>query len=354
MKPSFTSRKYRNPSPTWTSLLLSLTLFTGASVAGDTADQIPNLGTGKDAPKTAHHEMTLEEMSAKLDNPLSDLWLLWMQNDRMQFNGDISSKDRTVNVTYFEPVISIPLSDSWNLVNRPVVTRINAQLPDLDLGSLGDSLSGLPRGLGLGHPGSGIGKQALKDHVDWDNQRAWGDLVYLAMISPQTLPDFGNGKLAWGAGITTMWPTASDDKFGTEKYSAGPAGLFMYQGPKWKFGVLGQQWWSYAGNDDRADVSRLDAQYFWFYQLPNLWQIGAAPSITADWKADSHNRWTVPLGIGVNKTFKMGELPVRVSVEVHKTIVQPDVFGQDWNFRLVFIPIIPNLVKLYEGKLNLP
>ena len=151
-----------------------------------------------------------------------------------------------------------------------------------------------------------------------------------------------------------MWPTASDNKFGTQKYSAGPAALAMYEGPKWKFGMLAQQWWSYAGKEDRADVSRLDAQYFWFYQLPNLWQIGAAPSITADWKANSDNRWTVPLGIGVNKTFRIGKLPIRISLEVHKTIVQPDNFGQDWNFRFVVIPIIPNMVKVWQGTEKLP
>jgi len=318
------------------------------------SSEMPDLGTGKDAPKPAHQQLSLEEMSKKLDNPLSDLWMLWMQNDHMIFNGDISSKNRAVNVSYFEPVISIPVSDHWNLVNRPVITRINAQLPDLDLGPLEDNLGGLPRGLGLGHPGSGAIADKLLNNANWNNKAAWGDLVYLAMLSPQTYPDFGNGKLLWGAGVTTMWPTASDNKFGTQKYSAGPAALAMYEGPKWKVGMLAQQWWSYAGNDDRADVSRLDAQYFWFYQLPNLWQIGAAPSITADWKANSNNRWTVPLGIGVNKTFRIGPLPIRISLEVHKTVVQPDDFGQDWNFRIAVIPIIPNLVKVWQGTEKLP
>jgi hypothetical protein len=353
MKQLFNSREPRKCIPTWAGMLLSLTLFTGTSVADDTANAVPDLGSGEDAAKFVPHKMTLQEMSAKLDNPVSDLWMLWMQNDHMQFNGDISSKDRTVNVTYFEPVISIPLGDRWNLVNRPVVTRINAQVPSLDLGPLEGNLGGLPRGQGLRHPAGDIDGPLL-DKVDWDNEAGWGDLTYLAMISPQTLPDFGKGKLIWGAGITTMWPTSGSDLFGSGKYSAGPAALWMYQGSKWKLGALGQQWWSYAGDSDRESVSRFDAQYFWFYQLPNLWQIGAAPSITANWKADKRNRWTVPLGIGINKTLLMGRLPVRISLEVHKTIVAPDAFGQDWNFRLVFIPIIPNLVKLHEGKLNLP
>jgi len=29
-------------------------------------------------------------------------------------------------------------------------------------------------------------------------------------------------------------------------------------------------------------------------------------------------------------------------------------YGHDWNFRVVLIPIIPNLVKMYQGKLKLP
>ena len=70
------------------------------------------------------HEVSLAEISVKLNNLLSDLWIIWMQNDRMKYNGDVSSRDRTIDVKYFEPVISIPMGDTWNLVSRPVITRI--------------------------------------------------------------------------------------------------------------------------------------------------------------------------------------------------------------------------------------
>jgi hypothetical protein len=301
------------------------------------------------------HEMSLAEISAKLNNPLSDLWMIWLQNDRMKYNGDLSSRDRTIDVKYFEPVISIPMGDTWNLVSRPVITRIDAQVPEVDLPRIpGDGLGGTPGGGDFG----GINKTELAETVlnnaDWDNQSAWGDLIFISMISPQQLPTVGDAKIAWGVGATTMWPTASKDLFGTEKYSAGPAALALYMGPKWRFGALGQQWWSYAGESDRKDVSRMNLQYFWFYDLGNLWQLGAAPNITANWKADSDNRWTVPLGIGINKTVKIGRLPVRFAVELHKTVVQPDAFGMDWNLRFVVIPVIPNLVKMYQGTLQLP
>jgi hypothetical protein len=300
------------------------------------------------------HEMTLAEISAKLDNPLSDLWMLWMQNDRMRFNGDISHESRTIDVKYFEPVISIPVGERWNLVNRPVITRIKADVPDINLPEDLEGLGGTPGGGDFGGGTLTDLAEGVLNNADWDSESAWGDLIFLSMISPQNLPTVGKGKLVWGAGVTTMFPTASKDLFGTEKYSAGPAALAMYMGPKWKFGALGQQWWSFAGDSDRKDVNRMNLQYFWFYSLPNLWQIGAAPNITANWEADSDNRWTVPLGIGVNKTVRIGRLPVRFAVELHKTVVQPDAYGMDWNLRFVVIPVIPNLVKMAEGTLHLP
>jgi hypothetical protein len=320
------------------------------------AAELPALGyQGGDTASSdqTHHEMTLEEISAKLDNPLSDLWLLWLQNDRMRFNGDLSRRDRTIDVKYFEPVISLPVADQWNLVSRPVFTRIDAQVPDIELPGDLSGLGGTPGGGDFGGNLSGLAETVL-NNADWDNRSAWGDLIFLSMISPRNLPNVGDGKLAWGVGATTMWPTASKDLFGTEKYSAGPAALGLYMGKKWKFGALGQQWWSFAGKGDREDVNRMNLQYFWFYDLGNLWQIGAAPNITANWEADSDNRWTVPLGIGINKTVRIGRLPVRFAVELHKTVVQPDDFGMDWNLRFVVIPVIPNLVEMSRGTLKLP
>jgi hypothetical protein len=338
----------------WFRQILLMAMFFWAPLA-QAEQPVPAETTAGDASSDKpDHEMTLAEISAKLDNPLSDLWMLWMQNDRMRFNGDISHESRTIDVKYFEPVISIPVGERWNLVNRPVITRIKADVPDINLPEDLEGLGGTPGGGDFGGGTLTDLAEGVLNNADWDSESAWGDLIFLSMISPQNLPTVGKGKLVWGAGVTTMFPTASKDLFGTEKYSAGPAALAMYMGPKWKFGALGQQWWSFAGDSDRKDVNRMNLQYFWFYSLPNLWQIGAAPNITANWEADSDNRWTVPLGIGVNKTVRIGRLPVRFAVELHKTVVQPDAYGMDWNLRFVVIPVIPNLVKMAEGTLHLP
>ena len=99
-----------NPIIRHAALLLCCLTGLSPAMAADT----PSLGTGEDAPKAAHHEMSLE-----------------------------------------------------------------------------DKLGGLPRGQGLGHPGSGGIADKLLNNANWNNQSSWGDLVYLAMLSPQTYPKLG-------------------------------------------------------------------------------------------------------------------------------------------------------------------
>jgi hypothetical protein len=40
----------------------------------------------------------------------------------------------------------------------------------------------------------------------------------------------------------------------------------------------------------------------------------SAPILTVNWKADSGQQWTVPLGGGVGKIFHLGKLPVNTQI----------------------------------------
>jgi hypothetical protein len=84
-------------------------------------------------------------------------------------------------------------------------------------------------------------------------------------------------------------------------------------------------------------------QYFYYYSLNPTTSIGAAPNIIANWQQDGGNRFTVPIGLGINKTFQIGSVPVRFGAEVHYSVVQPDdVAGAEWNFRFFVIPSAPS------------
>ena len=110
-----------------------------------------------------------------------------------------------------------------------------------------------------------------------------------------------------------------------------------------KIGGLVHQYWDYAGDSDRESVSLMNFQYFIFYSIDDVTSIGAAPNIIANWRQDSEDRWTVPIGLGISRTFQMGKVPVRFGVEAHYSVIQPDnVPSNEWDFRFYVIPAAPS------------
>jgi hypothetical protein len=58
----------------------------------------------------------------------------------------------------------------------------------------------------------------------------------------------------------------------------------------------------------------------------------SAPIATVNWKADSSQRWTVPLGGGVGKIFHLGKLPVNTQLSACYNVIKPDD-GANWQIR---------------------
>ncbi len=49
------------------------------------------------------------------------------------------------------------------------------------------------------------------------------------------------------------------------------------------------------------------------------------------------------MGIGINRTFQFGKVPVRIGLEYFKTVVEPDdVVASDWSVRFYVIPAVPS------------
>ena len=76
-----------------------------------------------------------------------------------------------------------------------------------------------------------------------------------------------------------------------------------------------QHSWSFAGNNDRKSTNHTNIQYFIWRMLPGEWQIGTSPYITMNWEADRDNRFTVPVGLGVEKLVKLGKLLVKIQLQ---------------------------------------
>ena len=267
-------------------------------------------------PSNAKGGMSAEELNRQLNNPVSSVWSMVFQNNFTEMKndfGDVPGWDRGENKWFynlnFQPVLPLPLTKNWNLINRPIFPfYVDRPVPQSD---------------------------------GFDETGGMGDIGFVSMLSPAK----PKGSFLWGVGPTFIFPTSTKAALGQGKWQAGPAAVGLYLGKKWIFGAFAQQWWSFAGDGDRESTSQSNIQYFIWRLLPDQWQVGAAPNILIDWNADSGNKLTLPVGIGVGKLFKFGRLPIKFILQGQYAAIHPDDFGQEWNIQLQIVPVLPSLIK---------
>ena len=91
-------------------------------------------------------------------------------------------------------------------------------------------------------------------------------------------------------------------------------------------GILANNIWSFAGNGGRP-VHAMLIQPFININLANGWYIASSPIITADWNASHGSGWTVPIGGGVGRIFRIGRQPFNASLQAFWNVVRPDPLG---------------------------
>ena len=272
----------------------------------------------------------LDAIGEAMANPLSYLWLAFMQNDLVWPEGDVLdrlNKDaRPQNTFLLNPVLSIQLTERWKTIIRPVIPIVSFNVVDNVNFSTGTPVS--PAG------------------VQRERETGLGDIVLWTAFSKQYIP-----PLVWGVGPTMMLPTATDEQLGSGKFSAGPMALGMHISEKWIIGAVAQHWWSIAGEDrfdvqtslgtvspKRPDVNLTDVQPILRYRLSPKTNIGAAPNWRYNWESDQLN---LPLGIGGDTLIKLGPLPVKIGLEYYYHVVRDDNFGPEHQLRFLFVPVLP-------------
>jgi hypothetical protein len=155
-----------------------------------------------------------------------------------------------------------------------------------------------------------------------------GDIQQSLFLSPAR-----PGQVILGIGPIFQFPSATDDALGQGKWGAGPTAVALSMYGPWVVGALINNVWSFAGDDDRPDVNQMLMQPFVNYNLPDAWYVGSVPIITANWEADSDNRWTVPLGVSVGKIVRLGRLPVNTQVGAYYNVVRSDN-AAEWQLRV--------------------
>ena len=238
-----------------------------------------------------------EELAKKLQNPIASLISVPMQNNWDFRIGAANAMRYTLNV---QPVIPFSLTTDWNLITRTIVPIIYAESPVVG----GDAKFGL------------------------------GDIVQSVFFSPKAPT---SGGWIWGVGPVFLYPSATDEALGAEKWGAGPTAVVLRQDSGWTYGMLANQLWSFAGSSSRAEVNATFLQPFVSYTTKTFTTFGLNTESTYDW---SNRQWTVPINVTVSQLLKIGGQPIQFQIGGRYYAERP-AGGPDWGLRFTVTLLFP-------------
>lgn len=252
----------------------------GLVAAGLTASLVSNADAGTD------------DLAKAAQNPIASMISLPFQNNS---NFKFGPQEKTLNVLNIQPVWPFSLNEDWNFITRTIlpVTSQPGLSPD----------QGRKNGL--------------------------GDISFTGFFSPTN-----SGKWTWGVGPVALLPSATDERLGSDKWGLGPSLVALTMPGQWVVGSLFSNVWSVGGSGEQ-DINQFTWQYFVNYNIADSggWYLTSAPIVSANWEAESGNKWTVPFGGGVGRIFKIGKQPVNAQVNAFYNVEKPE-FGADWQLRL--------------------
>jgi hypothetical protein len=161
----------------------------------------------------------------------------------------------------------------------------------------------------------------------------------LGNIQPQVyLSPTHPGKFIWGLGGEAYLASATDDELGVNKWGGGPAVVGLYHQGAWLGGALISN--AFAGTNNKH-VNEMTLNPFLFYNMKRGWYFAYSGVITSDWTASRDHRWTVPVGGGVGRVFKIGNQPLNARTEFLNN-VRTTSYGPSWQvqeqLQFVFLP----------------
>jgi len=267
---------------------------------------------------------SMDELSKEMANPLAQIWNLSFQSNFTTLSGDSLDGHERINTTLFQPVLPVPLGDTWTAFARPVITYVTAPTK--------------------GHLVGGTPSNPI---ITGDDKKSdLGDLIL-----PMGVGIAKKTGWSWGGGFTFIFPTSQHDLLASHQYQAGPTALLLWANDNWMIGGHIQHWWGIADDSDNStaaevahtqNLNHTDLQYFIIRHLPNAWQLRASPHVKADWERDFSNRWTVPIALGIGKMIKIGPMPVMLMAEYQHNLIAPDGVGEDYTIMLQANFIIKN------------
>ena len=240
-----------------------------------------------------------DDLAKKLANPLAALISMPIQANYDENIGP--DDDGSVWKINIQPVIPVSINDNWNLISRTIIPIIDQD----DVPIKGSGESGL------------------------------GDILQSVFFSPKEPTDSG---WIWGVGPALLMDTASNDALGGEKWGIGPTAVALKQKGPLTYGILVNHIESFAGNDDREDISSTYMQPFLAYITKTKTTIGLNIESTYDWEGDE---WSVPINLTVSQMLKISSQVLQVAGGVRYWADSPSGAPEDWGARLQITFLFP-------------
>ena len=155
-------------------------------------------------------------------------------------------------------------------------------------------------------------------------------------------PEHGQG-FYWGAGPVLYYPTATNPALGVNRWGSGPSAAFLHQDASpWVFGAVVNNIWSFGGPTTGSDrTNQLFLNPIVNYHFGDGWSVGSSPEITTNWIA-SGGKWTVPVGGGFGKLFRVNGQAVRVDLDSYYNAVRPQASNETWLVQLKLTLVFPD------------
>lgn len=237
-----------------------------------------------------------EALAMKLQNPVASLISVPFQNNWDFGIGATNAMQYKVNV---QPVIPFSISEDWNLITRTILPIYHAESPVAG----GSDANGL------------------------------GDITQSFFFSPKK----PLGGWIMGGGPVFLYPSATDNALGGQKWGAGPTAVLLKQNSGWTYGALANHIESFAGQTSRQAISATFLQPFLSYTTKTYTTYGLNTESTYDWQ---NSQWTVPLNATVSQLLKLGKQPVQFMVGARYYPEKP-AGGADWGIRFAVTLLFP-------------
>jgi hypothetical protein len=239
-----------------------------------------------------------EELAKKLANPVASLISLPLQyNYDKDFGPNEEGSKSVLNI---QPVIPFSMSQNWNLITRTIIPLIDQN----DIPVNGQDESGL------------------------------GDVLQSFFFSPKQ--PLGGWILGFGPAL--LYPTASDQVLGGEKWGVGPTVVALTQANGWTYGFLGNHIESFAGADDRATISATFLQPFLSYITKTKTTFGINTEASYDWRNDV---WAVPINFSISQLLRIGMQPLQIGIGARYWAASPDFGPEGFGVRATLTFLFP-------------